>query len=456
MINRILTKYKTDFAETFKLSLPMIFGRLGAVLMGVADNIMVGKIGYTPLAASGIASSIFILVAIIPIGTLIVGSPMISSANSRNDKTEAVNILKSCIQVAILISLFFMFVLSVFAFNFQWFQQPKEVEVLAVPFFLFLIGSILPLMIFIAIEQFSDGLENTKISMFFNTSALLLNIFINWLFIYGNWGMPKLDLIGAGIGTLVARMYMGIGIWLVIKYSNQFKKFNLNFNILHIHKATFDKVVKQGLPSGMQFFFEVSAFSIAAVVIGWFGAIALAAHQVALSLCSISYMISSGLASGGSIRVGYAFGTRDKKAVLQAGKSSIMLVMALMSVSCIAFILFNSFLVTLYNDNLEVIKLASGLLIIGAIFQLGDGIQVAAIRALLGIEDIKVPTLFTLFAYWIFGLPLGCLLAFTFNFGVFGIWIGLSAGLWAAAILLTYRFLNKASRIMPIEIASKL
>ncbi|MFN0048820.1 MAG: MATE family efflux transporter [Cytophagales bacterium] len=447
MIINTLRRYKTDISDTFKLSLPIIFGRLGAVLMGVADNVMVGKLSYTALAAGGIANSIFILVAIIPIGTLIVGSPMISSANSRNDKSETVNILKSCIQTAILISLFFMVVLTIFAFNFDWFQQPKEVEVLAVPFFVLLIASILPLMFFIAVEQFSDGLEHTKISMFFNTSALLLNVFLNWLFIYGNWGMPRLELIGAGIGTLTARIYMGVGIWLVVKYSKYFKDFNLNLNIFTIHKDSFQKVMKQGIPSGMQFFFEVSAFSVAAVVIGWFGAIPLAAHQVALSLCSISYMISTGLASGGSIRVGYAYGTRDKEAVLRAGKSTIVLVMALMTVSCLAFVIFNQFLVSLYNDNSEVIKVASGLLIIGAIFQLGDGIQVAAIRSLLGIEDIKVPTIFTFFAYWIFGLPLGCLLAFTFKLGVSGIWIGLSAGLWSAAILLTYRFLNKASRI---------
>jgi len=445
-------KYQTDISETFKLSLPIIFGRLGAVLMGVTDNIMVGKISYTALAASGIASSIFILVAIIPIGTLIVGSPMISAANSRNDKADAVNILKSCIQAALLISLFFVVVLLVFAFNFSWFQQPKEVEELAVPFFILLIGSIVPLMFFIAVEQFSDGLGHTKISMFFNTSALLLNIFINWLFIYGNWGMPRLELLGAGIGTLTARIYMAVGIWLTVKYSQSFKDFNLNLNLFTIHAASFGRVMRQGLPSGLQFFFEVSAFSVAAVLIGWFGAVPLAAHQVALSLCSITYMISTGFASGGSIRVGFAYGTKDKMAVLRAGKSTMVLVAALMSVSCIGFMVFNTFLVKIYNDDPQVVQLAAGLLIIGGIFQLGDGIQVAAIRSLLGIEDIKVPTLFTLFAYWIFGLPLGCLLAFTFNLGVYGIWIGLSAGLWTAAILLTYRFLNKANRIKALEV----
>ncbi len=218
-------------------------------------------------------------------------------------------------------------------------------------------------------------------------------------------------------------------------------------NLLKIHKESFQKVLTQGIPSGLQFFFEVSAFSMAAVLIGWLGAVPLAANQIALSLCSITYMVSSGIAAGGSIRVGYAYGTRDKTGVLNAGKSSMLMIATLMSISCVSFIVFSGPLVKLYTDDVKVLEVASGLLIIGGLFQLGDGIQVAAIRALLGIEDVKVPTLFTLFAYWIFGLPFGCLLTFVFDMGVYGIWIGLSGGLWVAAILLTYRFFNKARRI---------
>lgn len=442
-----LKNYQTDISETFKLSLPIIFGRLGAVLMGVTDNIMVGKIGYTSLAASGIANSIYILLVIIPIGMMIVGSPMISSANSRGDKSMAVNIMKSCIQVSTLVSILFMLILTVLALNFNWFNQPKEVEELAVPYFLIIIGSVLPLMFFIAVEQFSDGLEKTRISMFFNTTGLLVNIFFNWMFIYGNWGMPKLGLTGAGIGTLLARTYMGVGIWIWVRYGAMFKEYPLKFNVFELHPETFLKVLKQGIPSGMQFFFEVSAFSLAAVMIGWLGAVPLAAHQVALSMCSISYMISTGFASGGSIRVGFAFGTKDKTQILRAGKSTLMLVAVLMTLSCITFTVFSDSLVRLYNDDIDVVNVASVLLIIGGIFQLGDGIQVVAVRALLGIEDVKVPTVLTLIAYWVIGLPLGCVLTFVFDWGVKGIWIGLSTGLILAAILLTYRFLDKGKRI---------
>ena len=447
MIAVYFNRYKKHIWETFKLSLPIIFGRLGAVLMGVADNIMIGKVSYTSLAAAGIANAIFILVAIIPIGFLIVGSPMISSSHSRGDKEEGVNILKGCIQFSVLLSILFQIVLSVFIFNFHWFRQTSEVEQLAGPFFALITVSTLPLMIFIAIEQFSDGLAQPRISMFFNVTGLLLNIAINWVVIYGNFGFPALGLIGAGIGTLTARTYMAIGIWIVIKYQKQFRDYDLKMNLLKIHKESFVKIFKSGFPSGMQFFFEVSAFSLAAIFVGWLGTIPLAAHNVAISLASITYMLSTGFATGGSIRGGYAFGMKDRIGVLNAGKSSLILVTGLMTVSCLIFIFLNKELVMLFTNESMVIETASSLLIIAAIFQLADGIQVAAIRALLAVEDVNIPTLITLFAYWIVGLPVGCLLTFYFNLNVHGMWIGLSVGLGISAILMTGRFFKKAYQV---------
>jgi MATE family multidrug resistance protein len=447
MLRNYFNEYKIDITETFKLSLPIIFGRLGAVLMGVLDSVMVGKVGYIDLAAAGISNSIFIMIGIIPIGFLIVGSPMISAAFSRNDKQECVNLMKGCIQTSVLMSLFFGVIMLVFAWNFQWFNQPKEVEVLAVPYFYLIIASTLPLMVFIAIEQFTDGLENTSVSMFFNVTGLIVNAGINWVLIYGNWGFPKLGLFGAGIGTLVARIYMMIGIWVVVKNQNAFKSFDLNLNLFKVHKETFIRIVKYGAPSGMQFFFEVSAFSFAAVMIGWLGTVPLAAHNLAISIASITYMLSSGFATGGSIRVASAFGVKNKEGIMKAARSAMFFVIFLMSVSCFSFIVFNEFFARLYTSEPKVIEVASILIIIGGIFQLGDGIQVVSIRALLAIEDINFPTIITLSAYWLIGVPIGSLLCFYFDYGVYGMWVGLLIGLWLSAILLTIRFLNRAKKV---------
>jgi MATE family multidrug resistance protein len=441
----IIKKYQTDIIETFKLSLPIILGRFGAVMMGVTDNVMIGKVGYESLAAAGIANSVFIMVGIIPIGFLIVGSPMISAAISRNDKNECVNILKGCIQTSIMLSLFFILVMLFLAYNFHYFNQTAEVEALAVPYFLLVSASTLPLMVFIGIEQFSDGLEHTKISMFFNVTGLFVNAFINWLLINGHWGFPQMGLLGAGVGTLCARTYMCIGIWLVVKYLKDFQSFNLKMNLFKIDKTTLSQIVKSGVPSSMQFFFEVSAFSLAAIMVGWLGAIPLAAHNVAISIASVTYMISTGFATGASIRVGTAFGVKDYEGVQRAGKSAIVLVGTLMIFSCVSFIVFNNFFIGFFTDEPKVVEVATGLVIIAGIFQLGDGIQVVSIRSLLGINDVNIPTIITLSAYWIVGIPIGYLLCFTLEMGVTGMWIGLTLGLSVSALMLTFRFLKKTS-----------
>ncbi|MDX2191545.1 MAG: MATE family efflux transporter [Bacteroidota bacterium] len=444
---KFLKKYQKDISETFNLSLPILFGRLGAVLMGVLDNIMIGKIGYEPLAASGIATSIYILIAIIPIGMIIVGSPMISGFNSREDKQGAVDTLKSCIQVSQLVSFAFAIVLCVIALNFHLLGQEPIVTELALPLFYLLILSTFPLMYFIAVEQFTDGLGNTGISMFFNVSALFVNAGINYCLIYGNFGFPELGLLGAGIGTLIARTYMAIGIWCYVRYSKQFSEYALNFNQLQIHWESFKQVLKTGLPSGFQFFFEISAFSFATIAVGWLGTVQLAAHNVIISIASITYMVSSGFAAGSSIRVGYASGTHDVKAVLNAAKSGMILVCSLILVFSIALIIFNKYFIILYNEDVEVVAIASGLMLLLAVFQFADGINVVAVAILRAISDVNVPALLTMGCFWALGIPMGLLFSFYFHLDVYGIWLGLLIGQGISSIILTWRFFHKARKM---------
>ncbi len=440
---------KKDILETFNLSIPIILGRLGAVLMGVIDTMMIGKVGTTEIAAAGISSSIFILVGIIPIGFLIVGSPMISAANSSGDKSLVEKTLKGCIQSAVILSLFFIVIMLLMAYFFTAFNQPADVNAIAPPFFCMLIVSTLPLMVFIAIEQFSDGLEKTQISMFFNITALFVNMGINYLLIFGHFGLPKMGLLGAGVGTLVARIYMCVGIWLVVKYKKEFKKYDLNFDFFKIEKESFIKIWRAGIPSGMQFFFEVSAFCIAAMMVGWLGTVPLAAHNIAISVASISYMLSTGFATGGSIRVAGFYSVQNKEGVLRAGKTSLLFVVVLMSFSCLLFTTCGNFLVSLFSEDVSAKSLAASLMILAGIFQLSDGIQVVSLRSLLGLEDIKIPTYITLFSYWGIAIPLGYYLTFYTSMGIYGIWSALCIGLTISAVLVTLRFFNLANKIEP-------
>lgn len=432
-----------DFRETLWLSLPIIAGRFGAVTMGVIDNMMVGNVGYQELAAAGISNSVVFFLMIIPIGVLIVGSPMISGAKYQYDFKSVSQITKSCIQWAMLLTFGLTLLLIPVWLHFDLLGQTPEVTRLAMPYFALVMASMFPLMFFVAVEQLTDGLEQTGISMFFNISALGVNAGLNWIFIYGHFGMPALGLLGAGLGTLLARSYMAVGIWMCVRTKTAFKEVNTKFRFLQVDQPHFGQIWKTGIPSGFLFFFEVSAFSIGAVFVGWLGDVQLAAHNVVLSIASVTYMMSSGLAMGGSIRVGKYAGMSDMRSVRRATTSTLLLVVVFMSITCVSLLLWRDFFVSLYNSNPQVLRVASGLMVIAALFQLSDGVQIVTLGALRALKDVNIPALLSFISYCVLALPLGYLLAFGFRMDVMGIWIGFLAGLLLSSTILTLRLYSK-------------
>lgn len=430
--------YRQDLRETIHLSVPIIIAQLGLVLMGVIDTIMVGRIGASALAASGVSSSVFFLIAVVGTGALSMVSPLVAGSRSKKGKIESPgNLLKSAQIAGLIIGLVTVLVLIVLAFNFHWFQQEKAVEELAAPFLLILALSVFPMYYFWAGKQFTDGMGDVRISMLITLAGLVANIFLNWIFIFGNFGIPVMGLNGAGIGTLLARIIMAVLTYGVIHSSGRFQEF---LEHTRVRKKLVMKIFRLGIPSGMQYFFEVAAFSGAAILAGWISVASLAAHQIAINLASITYMIAAGFSAAGAIRVGNARGTQNSSAVVKAGTAAIMLSFLYMSIMALIFICFRQFLVAFYIDDVEVASIASGLLVIAAFFQLSDGVQVAGLGILRGVYDVYIPTAITLFAYWIVGIPLGYYLSESQTMGVAGIWYGLLIGLTFSAILLVLRF----------------
>ena len=231
---------------------------------------------------------------------------------------------------------------------------------------------------------------------------------------------------------------------------NNFKQYDVSFHFKNINLPVIKKILSLGLPSGIQYFFEIGAFAFAVIMIGWLGTEQLAAHQIAINLASISFMIVLGLSMAGGIRVGNAVGEKNVTSVRRAGFTSIFLALCVMAVSGFIFIIFRNYLPTLYIDDETVISIASSLLIIAALFQLSDGVQAVGIGILRGLTDVKIPTAITFIAYWVVGLPTGYLLAFNFGMDVQGVWIGLLAGLTTSAILLTLRFNAKSKHIITV------
>jgi len=284
--------------------------------------------------------------------------------------------------------------------------------------------------------------------MYIAILANLVNAFTNWLLIYGNLGFPQLGLDGAGWATFLSRVFMAVGIIIYTNRSLNFQNYDMLPVIHSIDFPTIKKILNLGLPSGFQYLFEVGAFSFAVVMVGWMGTKPLAAHQIAINLASISFMIVLGISSAGGIRVGDALGKKDFFNVRRAGITALVLGASLMTLFGIVFMSLNKYLPTLYIKDNEVILIASSLILIAAIFQIFDGAQAVGIGILRGLTDVKIPTLITFVAYWIIGLPSAYLFGFVLGFGVSGIWVGLLISLAASAAMLTVRFIKKTKQLI--------
>jgi MATE family multidrug resistance protein len=319
-------------------------------------------------------------------------------------------------------------------------NQPPEVVVEAVSYAKILSLSIIPFMIFQIYRQFVEGLSLTRPAMYIAIVANLINVFGNWVLIYGNLGFPALELDGAGYSTFLTRVFMAAAIFFFVIYSPRFKQFEPTFKFRNINWKVIKKLINIGVPSGLQHFFEVGAFSFSAVMIGWLGSGQLAAHQIALSLASISFMIILGISTASTIRVGNAIGRGNIHEVRKSGFTGIAFAAAVMAFFGICFILLKNFLPTLFVSDKEVLSIAASLLVVAAFFQISDGVQAVGLGVLRGITDVKIPMIISFTAYWIIALPVGYLFGFILKMGVVGIWIGLLSGLTIAAVLFTLRF----------------
>ncbi|GAA4399593.1 MATE family efflux transporter [Nibrella viscosa] len=452
-----LRAYRTELTDTLRLSIPIVIAQLGVVLMGVTDNLFVGRLlGAVPLGAAGLAVSLTFLVSSIGVGGLAVVAALVSQARGRGNNADINRLYRAGIYVAVLLSVILGLLSAVVAYFFDIFGQTQEVTRLARNFMLILSVSNIPLFLFVAARQLCDGLAYPRVAMLITLSALGVNAILNYWLITG-WGpFPEMGLYGSAMATLFSRVYMAVAILLYIHRAAAFKTY---FQPVFAQQTVLDfvrEILRLGLPGGLTFFFEVATFSLAAVIIGWLGEDRLAAHQIAINLASTTYMMASGISAAASIRVGAALGQGGQQQVYRAGLAAFVLSTAFMMVCAVLFLTANDWLVRLYiRDNAEVATVAASLVILAGIFQLSDGVQVVGIGALRGLSDVNVPTIITLFAYWIVGLPVGYILAFWLKLDATGVWIGLLAGLTVAAILLTTRFFRLVRRLRPTTVGNQ-
>lgn len=436
----ILTNYTKEFSTNLKIAYPVMLGQLGHVLVALADNLMVGQLGAAELAAVSLGNSLIFIALSLGIGFSFAITPLIAEADGANDIDTGRDYFQHGVIMCTLngILLFFLLLLAkpiLYALN-----QPPEVVVLAIPYMEIVAFSLIPLMTFQAFKQFADGLSQTKYAMYATLVSNIVNIIFNYLLIYGFWIFPRLELEGAAIGTLISRFFMLWFLWFILKRKAKFAKYFTTFKRDHLNKNVFKRLFSLGFPTALQMFFEVAIFTATIFLAGILGTNPQAANQIALNLSSMTFMIAVGLGVTATIRVGNQKGMHNYKELRRIALSTFLLIFIIQSIFALMFIITKDILPTFYLDNVEVIVLASQLLIVSAIFQLSDGIQVVVLGALRGLQDVKIPTLFCFIAYWIIGFPISYYFGKAEQLGSMGIWLGLLAGLTASAIMLYIRF----------------
>ena len=448
-MKNLFNNYKTDLIATFRLSLPIIAGQLGIMIMGLVDTIQVGRIdkgAVESLAAAADANGILINISIIGYICLQIVSPMVSKAKAEKDFAKCHLLLKSSLWVAILMGIICSIAVVAFGLNMEILDQPPQIKTLTQEYLWIMTASTIPAFLFSAMKSFTDGLSHTKVAMNITWTALLMNIILNYFLINGIWIFPTLGLKGAGYATCIARLYMFIAITYYVFRSGKFKDYLSAKIQVNEMSALIKNILKVGIPSGFQGFFEIAAFYGAVVMMGWISIEHKAAHQVAIGFVSLTYMASTGIATAGGIRVGAGVGERNRTAIFKAGTAALLMGIIFMGICGILMLSFNDFFASYVKDE-GVIVLAAQLIIWGGIFQLFDGVQAVSIGILRGIQDVNVPTLITIFAYWGVGLPLCYVLGFVYDLKHIGIWIGLTLSLLASASLLSWRFYNKVGKM---------
>ena len=430
-------KLKDHLLKNLSLSFPIMISQLGHITVGVFDSLMIGKVSVSQLAAVSLATSIFSFILLFCIGLSYGITPLISSSDK--GKKYVSSILYNGMLVNVISSTLLVSFVILTKQMLSYLGQDEEVLFHTFSYLDIICISLIPLILFQTFKQFIEGLGFTKPSMYISVISNVINVVLNAVLIFGLFGFPRLEIIGAAYATLISRVIMFLLILIYCLNDRRFSKYILKRKFL-VNLNHIKDIFRIGFASGLQYIFEVGAFSVATVMTGSIGAIHLAAHQIALNLASISYMIASGIGSASMISLSYYDGKRNFEDMRRSGFASFLLVFILMIVSALVFIIFRNYLPVLYVDDSSVINIASTLLIIAGLFQISDGIQAVGLGILRGIRDIKNPTIVTFISYWIISIPLSYFLGIEYGYGVYGIWIGLSIGLTLAAIFHITRF----------------
>lgn len=437
--------------ECLTLALPVMLTQVGQVSVNLFDNIIVGKLlGADALASVSLGNAVFFSMFVLALGFSFAIPPLVSEAQSRGDHKTINSVFSHGFVINMTVGVVLMGVLLLGLPLLYHSGQPAKIVPDTVHFLGIMAVSIVPFMAFQTLREVSEGLSYTigvtKATIFAN----IINIVLNYVFIKGLWIFPEMGVKGSALASLIARIFMVVFLYYVLlkeKKTRQYiKDFSLKIQVFT--KAMFEKMVRLGFPTALQMFFEVTAFAGAAFICGLISAHDIASHQIALSMASFTFNLCIGFSVASTVMVGKKLGEQNFVELRKVGINNLKIAFIFMCICGVVFILGKDILPTFFTkkEEVEVIQLASKLMIIAALFQLSDGVQVTALGMLRGLQDVKIPSIYTFIAYWVITIPLGYLLCVTMEMGAFGMWIALGLGLTISAVMLVKRFLNMSAK----------
>lgn len=434
--NRYLLHYK----ELAKLGLPIMVGQLGVIILGFADTMMVGRYGTADLAAASFVNNMFNLVIIFSTGFSYGLTPVVGGLFGRGEHLQIGRTLKNSLAVNAVMSLILMLIMCVLYLNIHRLGQPQELLPLMRPYYLVLLVSLLFVLLFNAFKQFSDGITDTVTPMYILLGGNVLNIFGNWLLIYGNLGFPEMGLLGAGIATLFSRIMMLVVFVVIFFTAKRYAVYREGFIQGKVNREDCLQLNRIGMPVGLQMGMETASFSLTTIMVGWIGTLALAAHQVMLTVSQLGFMVYYGMAAAVAVRTSFFHGQKNISQTRDAASAGFHIILAIAVVVSAAVLILRSSLGALFTDNAEVIAMVAQLVVPFVIYQFGDGMQCNYSNALRGISDVKKVMLYAFVAYFLVSLPSGYFFGFILDWGLVGVWMSFPLGLTAAGLLFWNRF----------------
>ena len=428
------------YKALFKLGFPIVIGHLGMIVLSFADTLMIGHHSTEDLAGASFVNNMFNLAIIFATGFSYGLTPIVGSLFGKGEQKAVGRTLKNALFVNGLIGILLTLVMGILYLNIHRLGQPEELLPLMRPYYIVLLISLIFVMLFNAFKQFADGITDTQTPMWLLIGGNVLNIFGNWVLIYGYFGFPEMGLLGAGIATLASRILMLATFVLIFFIGKRYQPYKEGFLSGEINRSDFLQLNKLGWPVGLQMGMETASFSLATIMVGWLGTIALAAHQVMLTIGQLGYMMYYGMAAAVAVRVSNFHGQKDIESVRHSASAGFHIILLMAICVSIPLFLLRNEIGGWFTDNDEVTFMVASLIIPFIIYQFGDGLQCNYSNALRGIADVKPVMYIAFLAYFIISLPAGYLFGFVFDWGLTGIWLSFPFGLTSAGLMFYFRF----------------